>query len=150
MNEYFVVSPYNVKEVTFQRKYPGYIYRREIIINETYHGGGESERTNCYSSDTGHWIGSPKDARFLCKKKGLRDVQKAHESDCVASIGFNVDEQKWYGWSHRAICGFGIGDKLFEEEYGDDQTPFIQHGRHVITTLEEAKESAIRFNESVS
>jgi len=24
-------------------------------------------------------------------------------------VGFNEKEQKWYGWSHRAICGFGIG-----------------------------------------
>ena len=27
-------------------------------------------------------------------------------------IGFNPEEQKWYGWSHRAIFGFGIGSKV--------------------------------------
>lgn len=26
-----VSSPYEVKEIIFQRRYPGYIYRREII-----------------------------------------------------------------------------------------------------------------------
>jgi len=25
------------------------------------------------------------------------------------SIGFSEQEQKWYGWSHRAIYGFGVG-----------------------------------------
>ena len=27
------------------------------------------------------------------------------------SLGFSEKEQKWYGWSHRAIYGFGIGSK---------------------------------------
>ena len=27
----------------------------------------------------------------------------------VACIGFSHSEKKWYGWSHRAIYGFGIG-----------------------------------------
>ena len=25
------------------------------------------------------------------------------------SVGFNPVEQKWYGWSHRAVFGFGVG-----------------------------------------
>ena len=29
-----------------------------------------------------------------------------------AIIGFSEKEQKWYGWSHRAIYGFGIGDVI--------------------------------------
>lgn len=31
------------------------------------------------------------------------------EGDNICCIGFNEAEQKWYGWSHRAICGFGVG-----------------------------------------
>lgn len=30
----------------------------------------------------------------------------------VCSIGFCEREQKWYGWSHRAMCGFGIGSTV--------------------------------------
>jgi len=33
------------------------------------------------------------------------------EGGKVACIGFSPTEQKWYGWSHRAIYGFGIGSK---------------------------------------
>ena len=32
------------------------------------------------------------------------------------NIGFNPIEQKWYGWSHRAVYGFGVGSKC---ERGD-------------------------------
>lgn len=28
------------------------------------------------------------------------------------NLGFSEDEQQWYGWSHRAIYGFGIGSKV--------------------------------------
>lgn len=30
----------------------------------------------------------------------------------AVNIGFNPEEQKWYGWSHRAVYGFGIGSKV--------------------------------------
>lgn len=30
----------------------------------------------------------------------------------VCSIGWNPSEQKWYGWSHRAIHGFTIGSEV--------------------------------------
>jgi hypothetical protein len=36
-------------------------------------------------------------------------IQSSHKSGKVACIGFNPDEQMWYGWSHRAAYGFGIG-----------------------------------------
>lgn len=145
-----IISPYNVKEIKFQRKYPGYLYRREIIDDSEYGGDGKLEMTNCYSSDSGHWIGKPRVARLLCKKKGLRQVQKSKLSHCVASIGFNEKEQKWYGWSHRAIFGFGIGDKLFEEKFGDDKTLFSKHGKKVIRSMTQAKQAAINFGQSVS
>lgn len=33
-------------------------------------------------------------------------------SNHTTNIGFNPEEQKWYGWSHRAIYGFGVGSKV--------------------------------------
>jgi hypothetical protein len=145
-----VVSPYIIKEVIYQRNYPGYLYRREVIDDSGYGGNGKLEMVNCYAAENGHWIGDAKFARYLCKKKGLRQIQKIDDQDCVSSIGFNSDENKWYGWSHRAICGFGIGNKLFIEEYGDDDTLFIEHGPDTIITLEQAKQAAINFSRSVS
>ena len=48
------------------------------------------------------------------------------------------------------MCGFGIGDKIFETNYGDDNTPFIEHGSKTINDLSLAKIAAIRFAKSVS
>jgi len=141
---------FTVKKILFERKYKaGYIYRRELIDDSEFGGTGNFEMIRCFTSE-GDYIGNAKDARFLCVKKGLSDLQKANPSHCVCSIGFNKNEQKWYGWSHRAICGFGIGDRIFEDQYGNDDTLFVKHGRKKIKTLADAKLAAKRFAHSVS
>ena len=51
---------------------------------------------------------------------------------------------KWYGWSHRAIHGFAIGDKI---KKGD----IAYNGReYTIKNEEQAKEAAKRFSDEVS
>lgn len=49
-------------------------------------------------------------------------------------VGFSPKDNKWWGWSHRAIFGFTIGSTC---EKGDAH----YHG----STLEEQEEAAIRF-----
>jgi len=66
------------------------------------------------------------------------------------STGLDEEKGIWYGWSHRAIMGFKIGDKIFEEDFGDDHTPFKKHGSKTIKTLDDAKLSAERFSDYVS
>ncbi len=127
-----IESPYNVKEVKFQRHYPGYFYRREVVDDSDYGGNGKLEMVNCYSDYSGYWIGGARTARFLCKKGGILKITKARPGHSVCSIGKNEEEQKWYGWSHRAICGFGIGDRIYEERFGNDHTLFTEHGRKTI------------------
>lgn len=55
-------------------------------------------------------VGNEEDKDWLLKKGITEQIQnyrniKNHSSN----IGFNPIEQKWYGWSHRAVFGFGIG-----------------------------------------
>jgi len=157
-----IKSPWNLIRVKFQRKYIkyGYIYRREIVDDTEYGGTGEMETVTCYSLDTGHWIGNPRSTRCLCKKHGLRQIQKAEPNHCVASIGFSEEEQKWYGWSHRAIFGFGINDEVFTDNSSEDCSLYqnflakmedrLKRKIQVIKTLKEAKESAKNFAKSVS
>jgi len=132
----------DVIETKFQRNYPGYVYKRELVsdssCNELF------EMVSCYSPLDGSYIGNTKIARYLCKKIGIREIQAANGHQ-VATIGFNHIEQKWYGWSHRAICGFGIGDKVFIEDFGDDETLFTEHGTETIEDLGQAKQAAINF-----
>ena len=59
----------------------------------------------------GDYIGNPKDAHFLCKKKGIAP-ERAKGTHTICSIGFCETEQKWYGWSHRAIFGFEVGSTV--------------------------------------
>ena len=101
-----------------------------------------------YTTD-GNYIGSSKVAYRLCVQMGISPELRT-ENSSVCSIGFSEREQKWHGWSHRCICSFGIGDKLFEEQYGDDYTLFTQHGSITIETLEQAKQAASAFAGSVS
>lgn len=35
--------------------------------------------------------------------------QRVEPDDYSCRIGFSEREQKWYGWSHRAVYGFGVG-----------------------------------------
>ena len=67
-----------------------------------------------------------------------------------ASTGLDEEKGIWYGWAHRAVCGFKIGDKIFEEDFGDDKTEFTKHGSKPIKTLDDAKLSAERFSDHVS
>jgi len=62
---------------------------------------------------TGYYIGDPKMARFLITRRGIKP-EKADPTHNVCSIGFCERDQKWYGWSHRAIFGFGVGDVVKE------------------------------------
>lgn len=106
-----------------------------------------------YLTKGGEYLG----ARHQGKRPGLiRAIEKygiqaerVSDEHCVCSIGKGKDG-KWWGWSHRAMVGFGKGDRVFDEDYGDDETPFVKHGKKVINTDDDAKTAAIKFARSVS
>jgi hypothetical protein len=77
------------------------------------------------------------------------ETMKTYPDHCVCSIG-RAGDGRWYGWSHRAMCSFGIGDRIFEEKYGNDSAPFIKHGHKSIKTEADARLAATRFAASVS
>lgn len=83
------------------------------------------------------------------KSHGI-EPEKSDPSHSVCSIGWSEKEQKYYGWSHRAMIGFGIGDKIFDPDFGDDETIYVKHGEKTIKNKEDAKISAIAFAEYVS
>jgi len=48
----------------------------------------------------------------------------------VSCVGFNPEEQKWYGWSHRAVYGFGIGSTVHSGDCGYravDKQDYLQY-----------------------
>jgi hypothetical protein len=76
--------------------------------------------------------------------------QKAKPEHRHHSIGYSEKEKKWYGWSHCAIFGFGVGDKIFKENFGDDKTHFSKHGTETIKNMADAEKSARAFAKSVA
>ena len=101
-----------MKKLVSERHYKvGYDVRTELIDGEEF-GMDDFEMKSAYTP-SGDYIGNPKDARFLVAKRGIKP-EKSQPGHSVCSIGFNADEQKWYGWSHRALFGFGVGDVVKE------------------------------------
>lgn len=82
----------------------------------------------------------------------------------TACVGFSPKYQKWYGWSYRAIYGFGIGDVVaegditttsgyvedFELEHPDIAFKNVLPIGFKAETLEDAKKMAIAFAAAVS
>jgi hypothetical protein len=64
--------------------------------------------------------------------------------------GYDRKTKIYYGWSHRAKVGFEIGDKIFEEDFGDDSTLYKQHGSKTIETKADQLKAARAFAESVA
>ena len=80
----------------------------------------------------------------------------------VACIGFAPAQNKWYGWSHRAMYGFGIGDEVHEGDLtnmsGFTDEYLSEHPEEdlslpvgfVAKNLNDAKRMAIAFADAVS
>ena len=88
-----------------------------------------------------------------CRKSGLEKFFDEHGIERPKDIhkipiGFSEQEQKWYGWSHRAIHGFKIGDKCKEGDLGvGDEYTFKQGD--ILKTLDDCKQRAKDFAKSV-
>lgn len=100
---------------------------------------------SAYTIPNGDYIGDSKLALRLIVKRGIMP-EKANSDDNVCSIGFCKKNQKWFGWSHRAIYGFGIGHKVKKSStlVGDGYKV-----GDVVKTLNEARDMAIAFANSV-
>lgn len=135
-----------------------YIWRVEDWDVDKQYGNEPIEMKACYSVIDDSYIGDSKFANQL-KKRGIKP--QSHSGNDVASIGFSEKEKKWYGWSHRAIYGFGIGDKVKEgditatsgwtdeylKDHPDDKPLPIGFKAK---TLDDAKKMAIAFASAVS
>lgn len=65
-----------------------------------------------HSKYDGSTIYSEDDIKWLYKKGITEELQNSRgEIGCTCNVGFNPTEQKYYGWSHRANCSFGIGSE---------------------------------------
>lgn len=81
-------------------KHFGYVHKQD---------GHEFDVKSAFNMD-GEYIGNPELAEEL-HQRGIQPML-ASPNHKVCSIGFCEKENKWYGWSHRAMYGFGIGSQI--------------------------------------
>jgi len=133
----------------------------KIVVAATRMNDNEDsvEVRNVYSLDGGY-IGMIKDLEKLLDRGIIPELASPTNSTC--SIGKSFHDGKWYGWSHRAIYGFKIGDKVEEgdccassgltDEYlkeHPDEDLSLPVGFEA-KTEDDAKRMAIAFADSVS
>ena len=125
-----------------------------LALEEHIAPDGEKVNMEVYRTPNGSFIDMrymrrrPATVRHIAKLQISAIKRTSHSDTC--SIGKSAVDGKWYGWSHRAMVGFGGGDRIFEEKYGDDKTLFAEHGTRTITNDGEAKLAASRFAAYVS
>lgn len=133
-----------MKQVIKEKHYKSYVVRWEKVTGDEA-GGLKFFVTQSAYTPEGHYIGNPKIARFLCVKMGIKPELLTKKSR-VCSIGYSEKDGKWYGWSHRAIYGFAIGDTVKE---GDCVADYLPVG-FTAKTKADCKKMAIAFARSVS
>ena len=134
------------------------------MIAELEGASGQTVTLDVAYAFDGGYIGTPEVAQSLCNERGIspeRISRGSKEGSRVCSIGFSARDQKWYGWSHRAIYGFGVGavakegDCICSSGWTDEY--LAEHPDEDLSlpvgfeakTLDDAKRMAIAFAESV-
>lgn len=110
---------------------------------------GRDQRMRMALNKSGDYIGDPRDAERICDKMGIAP-EMSNPEHSVCTIGYCAREEKWYGWSHRAIAGFGIGDKIYDEAFADDSAKPQDHGTVEVKELGQARLAATRYAGCVS
>jgi hypothetical protein len=132
-----------ILQVKWRRFYKaGYELRNQLVT----HDGGDHAiwLTSAYNVH-GDYIGDAPTAHYLCVKRGIAPILRTPKSN-VCSIGYCTRNGKWYGWSHRAICGFGIGSEVKKGSCTSDSLPV----GFTAIDIEDAKRMAEAFAASVS
>lgn len=130
---------------------PGVKVFREVWNTDGYPENCPDATLTVYRNEAGDMV-CTEDESGLIKfftKHGIGPV-KSKSGHSVCSIGFSEKEQKWYGWSHRAMCGFGSGDKIFEQKFSTEDTLFTKHGAVTIENMAQARAAAVAFANYVS
>lgn len=124
-----------------QKKFDQFVSDNFTVKIETSSLGEGSMKCLYSKIDKGY---IPEDTLKELFKMGITEqIQKKQKDGNVCCIGFNPTTKAWYGWSHRSICGFKIGER--EREIYPDETKLGK----ACKTLNDCKKAAMAFAESV-
>lgn len=138
------------KKVLSVKSFPdlGYELRDEI-----WRGGGCDTAMNgmAYAIGSGAYIGDERTVKAL-SEMGIRTFEPASPDGTVASIGFAPKHNKWFGWSHRAIYGYGIGETVKAGDMPESCTGMriesVADSRHVAVEFAKCVASAEKISAS--
>jgi hypothetical protein len=125
----------------------GYVVRQELCESPVK-GEPPVKLTSAYTPQ-GNYIGNPSLARYLCGRRGIRPECRRPDST-VCSIGFSGRDGEWYGWSHRALCGFKIGSRCRKRDSHYRSRKDGGRGPWTAKTVADARQMARDFAESVA
>lgn len=86
---------------------------------------------------------------FIYKNKLTKlDTTPGGKTVC---IGFNEDEQAWYGWTHRGFGKFDIGYEIKEDSIMNNINPNYPRIKYPFKceTLEDCKECAMKISDEL-
>ena len=104
------INMFKEKELSRQETQFGYSLVTVLNTPPKYMGGKPFKTTKAISN-CGGYIGDEKVAKLICEDRGIIP-ERVSQNAGVCSIGFSKNDSKWYGWSHRAMHGFGIGSSV--------------------------------------
>lgn len=166
------LQPFDIEVLAVRRYSIGYEVRTEKHwLPRDEAGNIDPVVVKSAYTPSGAYLGDSKWAHRLFNRYGVTKPETVPVHVCegdeppeklCCSIGFNERDQKWFGWSHRAIYGFGIGsvvdsedhccatsgwcdDYLAEHPELDTRLPVGFEAKN----LDDAKRMAIAFAESV-
>ena len=153
-DEGLYVRRYSVSRLEVYESDENYDRARELK------GTPEAEVLRRLGDHGGHWHPYSKvDDKYMCttgvalmREHGVAP-QGANPNSNVCSIGFSEREQKWYGWSHRALCGFPIGYVAEEGhvvlDYNEGEEASAIPVGFECKTIDDCKRCAVAYAESV-
>ena len=142
------------------QRHPKYGYVVLTYYTGSEFGSEPFLMSSAFSTPEYHYLGDAKTAKFICKKMGLKPHMQTEEEEeraryilnmdwdekaklmlsgfekiflaNPASIGWSEKEQKWYGWSHRAIYGFGVGEEMTRDCCGYEPVDKEDYARWIL------------------
>ncbi len=129
----------------------------EVRVENVSCGGNKPTIMLSVYSDNNEYVGRIEDfQKYL--DRGI--LPETFGNNGVCSIGKSFKDGKWYGWSHRAMFGFEIGNKVKKgdccaesgwvegcEQYKND--PYVLPVGFEAKTEEDCKKMAMAFARSV-
>ena len=165
-----VYSIENLEGVTakvIRTKMIGYGVRPSDVCMKALHGDKKAfdslpDFNYVLSTVDNTYIGDEDTFNLLMSKFNITYFRGISKDSKSSSIGFSGFTQEWFGWSHRAIHGFKIGDVVSEGDItatsGYDDEYLLQHPWEnralpvgfTAYTLNDAKRMAKAFADAVS